>query len=492
MIVPSIEEYRQLAASGRRIPVYCDLLADMETPLGAYWKLAQDQNCSFLLESVTGGEHLARYSILGSRPRLTIRSRGNTIRRITRSGEQHIPLPPGEDPLAYVARELAGPEVLRVPGMPKFIGGAVGLVGYDFVRFIEDLPHRPPDDLEIDDVALHITDCVVVFDHARNLIRILALADGSDESYAQSVAEIERVAARLSRPLPELPASVGSNSVPISNQTREQYESAVRRVKEYIEQGDCIQAVLAQRLSVSTRAHPLTIYRALRSFNPSPYMFLVRFGDFDLVGASPELLVSLDGRTCRVRPIAGTRRRGASPEEDAQLEAELLADQKELAEHIMLVDLGRNDLGRVCRFGTVAVREKMAVERYSHVMHIVSEVTGELGAGRDAYDLLRATFPAGTVSGAPKVRAMEIIDELEPTSRGPYAGCVGYIGFDGAMDTAIAIRTILLKNGTGHVYAGAGIVFDSVPEREYDETLAKAEAALRALRQGSSGGRLGA
>lgn len=487
MPTPSKAEFLALSGGSRPTPVYLDLLADMETPLSAYWKLAHDETCSFLLESVTGGEQLARYSMLGVRPRLVIRSKGRKARLIGRSGEKSVAIEEGQDPLNLLEAELGPRTPNQLPGMPKFCGGAVGMLAYDLVRFLEKLPDGQRDDLNIDDMAMMIADKVVVFDHAKNLIKIIVLAAGTSESYDEACAEVERIAARLKSPLPPLPAARTSGGAVRSNQTQETFEHIVKRTIEYVAQGDGIQMVLSQRLETRTDSHPLTVYRALRSLNPSPYMFLLRFGDFDLVGASPEILVSLDGRTARSRPIAGTRARGKSAAEDEALAKELLADEKERAEHIMLVDLSRNDLGRVCDYGTVKVNELMVVERYSHVMHIVSDVTGRLREGATAFDLLRATFPHGTVSGAPKVRAMEIIDELEPTRRGPYAGSVGFIGIDGNMDMCITIRTILLKGGTAYIQAGAGIVYDSIPEKEYEETLNKAQAALRALEMAGDG-----
>jgi anthranilate synthase component 1 len=409
-----------------------------------------------------------------------LRCKDRQVRRITSEGIAESVLADDQDPLDVLAAELE-PDVVPVAGLPKFVGGAVGMLGYDLVRFFEHLPETATDDLGVDDMAMMICDSVVVFDHAKNLIRIVVLAEGTAEGYAAAEAEIERVLDRLRGPLPRLP-SKGTTPSPVgSNTTREAYERGVERIREYIAAGDGIQMVLSQRFSTPCRADPLSVYRALRSLNPSPYMYMLRFGDFDIVGASPELLVSLQDRTARVRPIAGTRRRGATEDEDRRLEAELLADEKERAEHIMLVDLGRNDLGRVCEYGTVTVGELMTVERYSHVMHIVSDVTGTLRADLDGLDLIRATFPAGTVSGAPKVRAMEIIEELEPNRRGCYAGAVGYVSATGDLDLAIAIRTIYLREGVAYVQAGAGIVYDSAPSREFEECLNKAQAALKAI-----------
>ncbi|MEA2553160.1 MAG: anthranilate synthase component [Fimbriimonadaceae bacterium] len=480
MLVPSRESYLAQTGGTRSMPVYREVLADLETPLSAYWKLAHDEDCSFLLESVTGGEQLARYSLLGVRPKAVLRTKGEKL-SWTRTGQKdESRLQPGQDPLS-VLQEAMPASPIAVPGLPVFVGGAVGMFAYDLVRFFERLPDSTEDDLQIDDLAMMLTDAVVVFDHAKNLIRVIVLADGSEAGYESASAEVVRILERLSEPAPALPHGEFESHEVTCNQTQEQFQSNVSRIREYIAAGDGIQMVPSLRLSTQVDAHPLTVYRALRSINPSPYMFLLRFGDFDLVGASPELLVSLHGRQARVRPIAGTRRRGATPEQDNELAQDLLQDEKERAEHIMLVDLGRNDLGRVCTYGSITVNELMVIERYSHVMHIVSDVTGELPADKTAFDLLRATFPAGTVSGAPKVRAMQIIDELEPTRRGPYAGSVGFFSATGDMDMCITIRTILMKDGKAYVQAGAGIVYDSDPEKEYEECLNKARASLAAI-----------
>ncbi|MCH8978278.1 MAG: anthranilate synthase component I [Armatimonadetes bacterium] len=487
VLSPSRDEYLKQAELGGPIPIYRDVLADMETPLSAYWKLAHDETHSFLLESVTGGENLARYSMIGVRPRLVVRSKGRSVRLNQRGNQSQQELEDGEDPLAFIRREIKPVRAELLGDLPKFCGGAVGMISYDYARFVEDLPDSTEDDLEMDDVAMLIVDSMVVFDHAKNLVRIVALADGTDDGYDDAKAEIERIRSRLLGPIPPLPTYKGGPSEVTSNIDRETFEAAVRKVINYIGAGDCIQAVPSIRFETEVGTHSLTVYRALRSLNPSPYMFYIRFGDFDIVGASPELLVGLSGRTARVRPIAGTRPRGDTPEADLRLEVDLLQDEKERAEHIMLVDLGRNDLGRVCEYGTVEVDELMVVERYSHVMHIVSSVTGVLREGMDGIDLVRACFPAGTVTGAPKVRAMEIIDELEGTRRGLYAGAIGYLSATGEVDLAIAIRTILMKDGKAYVQAGAGIVYDSVPSREYDECTDKAKAALRAIEIAQSG-----
>lgn len=468
VISPGLDEFLAAADPGFTSPVWADLLADVETPLSAYWKLAHDEAFSFLLESVTGGEQLARYSIIGVRPKEVLRAKGS-------------PESPLNDLRAYLAPGKP------TPGMPKFMGGAVGFLGYDIVRYYENLPNPPPDDLIVDDMAMMITDAIVVFDHAKNIIRIIVNAEPTAEGYEDARRKIVRIADRLREPLPALPSGSFAPHPVESNMPREDFEAAVQKIRQYIGEGDGIQMVFAQRFSTPIEAHPLTVYRALRSLNPSPYMFLLRFGDCEVVGASPEILVSLADGVARVRPIAGTRWRGATPEEDHALADELLRDEKERAEHIMLVDLGRNDLGRVCDVGSVEVEELMVIERYSHVMHIVSDVSGRLSAGKDAIDLVAATFPAGTVSGAPKVRAMEIIDELEPTRRGLYAGAVGYFGNDGDSDLCIAIRTIFIKDGMAYVQAGGGIVYDSDPTKEYEESCNKARACLLAIERAQRG-----
>jgi anthranilate synthase component I len=467
--------------------VYHDVLADIETPVSAYWKLAHDQVHSFLLESVTGGENVSRYSYIGVRPKLVLRTKNRSVRRILGDVVEELDLPMGKDPLDLLKAEMLTEPPIRVEGLPEFSGGAVGMLSYDIVRFFERLPYTTTDDRNIDDLSMMLADTVVVFDHAKNQVRVVVTTDGSEAGYDAAEREIAWVLDRLSQPLPPLPTGSFPTHEVQSNYTREQYEEVVRQVIGYVTRGDGIQVVPSQRLATKVDAHPLTVYRALRTINPSPYMFLLRFGDCDIVGASPELLVGLQGRKARVRPIAGTRWRGKTDEEDHALADELLADEKERAEHIMLVDLGRNDLGRVCEYGSVQVNDLMVVERYSHVMHIVSDVTGSLTEDKDAFDLFRACHPAGTVSGAPKVRAMQIIDEVEPTRRGLYAGSVGAFSHTGDLNTCIAIRTIFIKDGTAYVQAGGGVVYDSVPAKEYEETLNKARAALRAIEMAQRG-----
>lgn len=481
MFTPTPTEYRELAKSGQAVPISHEMLADIETPLGAYWKLVQGESHSFLLESVSGGEQVARFSIIGVRPKSVFRAKSGEITIQGRDITTNEPYPESGDPLEVLRRLLPKTEQSPDPSHPTFVGGAVGLISYDYVRTIENLPDSNPDELGVDDVAMMVTESVVLFDHAKNVITITVLADGSAEGYTRAVAEIERLKERLKHPLPPLP----DGSFPVhdvhQNISQEEFQDSVVKVKNYIVEGDCFQVVPSVRLATKVDAHPVTVYRALRSLNPSPFMYLLRFDDLDVVGASPELLVGLKSRQARVRPIAGTRPRGASSQEDFWLAEELLADEKERAEHIMLVDLGRNDLGRVCNFGTVKVQDMMVVEKYSHVMHIVSDVIGQLNDEFDGIDLVRATFPAGTLSGAPKIRAMEIIDEVEKSRRGLYGGSVGYFSANGDIDLAIAIRTILLKDGIGYVQAGGGVVFDSDPQLEYQEARNKAKAALRAI-----------
>ena len=487
MVTPSREEYAKLAEKGGPIPVTLDVLADTTTPLGAYWKISHDETYSFFLESVTGGEQVARYSFMGARPRSVLRAKNGDVTLETSEGHVVVNRSGVEDPLVLLREELPAVREELTVGLPKFLGGAVGMVAYDYVRTIEKLERTTEDDLDVPDVAMLVTDSVVAFDHAKNIYRIIALADGSPDGYDRAVAEVERLRSRLLGPLPKLPSGQYPVHPVVANVSQDEFEANVRRIIEYIGAGDGLQMLASVRFQTQLDAHPLTLYRALRSLNPSPYMFTFRMGDFDIVGASPELLVGLEGRTARVRPIAGTRWRGATPEEDAKLAEDLLADQKERAEHVMLIDLGRNDLGRVCDYGTVVVDDMMVVERYSHVMHIVSQVHGHLRDGLDSVDLLRASFPAGTVTGAPKVRAMQVIEELETSRRGLYGGAVGYFSQNGDLDTAIALRTVFIKDGQAYVQAGAGIVWDSVPGYEWRECGNKARACLRAIESAQAG-----
>jgi anthranilate synthase component 1 len=471
MVTPSKPEFLKLAEQGNLIPVYREILADVETPLSAYQKL-QATGPSFLLESVEGGEHLGRYSFLGVQPRHLIRVDGRA----------------GEDPLRAVERAMSRFKPVTLPGLPRFTGGAVGFIGYEYVHHIEPTVPRPGrDDLRTPTLCFMITDTILIFDRVSQTIKILSNAHvtGKPEpAYELACAKIDEILSRLRLPLATRPLEFG-REVPerkmSSNVEPATFMQNVVKAKEYIRSGDIIQVVLSQRFESPTRATALDVYRALRSVNPSPYMFLIDAGDVQLVGSSPEIHVRCEEGRVEIRPIAGTRRRGDTAEKDAALENELLADEKERAEHLMLVDLARNDIGRVCDFGSVCVPEFMVVERYSHVMHIVSGVEGRLQTGRSPYDLMRATFPAGTVSGAPKVRAMQIISELEQSQRGPYAGAVGYFSFSGNLDSAITIRTVLLKEGRAFVQAGAGIVADSDPQREFEETVNKARGMIKAI-----------
>jgi anthranilate synthase component 1 len=487
---PSFEEFRALAAGAGVVPVWREFLFDVDTAVTAYTKLARPP-FGFLLESVVGGEQWARYSFLGSRPAAAWRLHGDRVSWWT--AEQGWTPVPTTDPLADLHARLAAREPARVPGLPRLWSGAVGYFSYDIVRQIERLPNAPPDDLGLPDGLFIFTDVVLAIDNLRGRAMAIAAAHvqpGLEEAelrrcYEEAGRKAESVVQELAvaeGPSPlELAPEPKADPPFSSSSTRESYERSVERIKEYIRAGDAFQVVLSQRLGMELSASPFDLYRALRSLNPSPYLYFLELDGVTLVGSSPEVLVRLENGVVTVRPIAGTRPRGASPEEDRALAADLIADEKELAEHRMLVDLGRNDVGRVAEYGTVTVPDLMVVERYSHVMHLVSQVEGRLRAGLNAMDVFRACFPAGTVSGAPKIRAMEIIDELEPVRRGPYAGAVGYFGYGGQMmDTAITIRTVVVTEGHAYVQAGAGIVADSVPEREYEETLGKARALLRA------------
>ncbi len=491
MYSPSLDDVRKLASRGNLIPVTRVLPADLETPVSVYLKLRQPGKSSFLLESVEKGEQFGRYSFIGVDPPISLTLRGNQV-TVGGAGGAVLEQIQRDDPLSVLSQRLHQRRPIPLPDLPAFTGGVVGYWGYDVVRRFERLPATAEDDLDLPDAVFLLADNLVIFDHVKHRLIVLANArlDGDiTAAYADAVARIEHIVAQLAQPLdpPALP-DVRNDDRWESNKSQEVYEAMVRRAKEYIVAGDIFQVVLSQRLSKRTQADPFAIYRALRMTNPSPYMFFLDLpGDLRLIGASPEMHVRLEGGVAQVRPIAGTRWRGATPEEDARLAEELLADPKERAEHIMLVDLARNDLGRVCRYGTVKTPVMMAVERYSHVMHIVSDVVGELNEGLDAFDLLRATFPAGTVSGAPKVRAMEIIEELEGVRRGPYAGAVGYIGYDGPMDTCITIRTIVMQDDVCHVQAGAGIVADSDPTYEYNETHNKARALAVAVERAEKG-----
>jgi anthranilate synthase component 1 len=484
------EQFAALQAQGyNRIPVVREVLADLDTPLSVYLKLV-DGPYGYLFESVQGGEKWGRYSIIGLPCRTRLEVRGEQVRLIGENGEETVET---DDPLAFVESFRARFRVPELPGLPRFHGGLVGYFGYDTVGYIEPRLRNPdkPDPLGTPDILLMVSDEVVVFDNLAGRMYIVVHADvEAGQTLADVEARIDALYRRMQtgapRPVPR-PLRAVHESDFVSGFTEAGFKAAVERIKQYILDGDCMQVVLSQRLSIPFSARPLDLYRALRGLNPSPYMYFLDLDEFQIVGSSPEILVRLEEGEITVRPIAGTRRRGHTEEEDRALEAELLADPKELAEHLMLIDLGRNDVGRVARVGTVRLTEKMVVERYSHVMHIVSNVMGELREGLSAMDVLRATFPAGTVSGAPKIRAMEIIDELEPVKRGIYAGAVGYLAWNGNMDTAIAIRTAVIKGGQLHIQAGAGVVADSRPELEWKETMNKGRAVFRAVALAEAG-----
>jgi anthranilate synthase component 1 len=480
--------FRELAAQGyNRVPVVLETFADLDTPLSLYLKLANEPY-TYLLESVVGGERFGRYSFIGLASRSRLEVRGHACLEIVHGREERRSNV--DDPLAYVQEYLARFRVPRDPRLPRFSGGLVGYFGYETVHYIERRVGGKPkaDPLGVPDILLLVSEEIAIVDNLAGKLLLVVYADpGEQGAYARARARLAELLQRLRAPV-AIPADTRAASEPaVSGFGREAYHLAVERAKKYIYEGDIMQVVPSQRMSKRFRATPLALYRALRTLNPSPYMFYFDFAEFHVVGASPEILVRLEGDAVTVRPIAGTRRRGATPEEDAALADELLRDAKERAEHIMLVDLGRNDVGRVAQTGSVRVTEKMVIERYSHVMHIVSNVEGKLTPGLKAMDVLRATFPAGTVSGAPKVRAMEIIDELEPVKRGVYAGAVGYLDFHGNMDVAIALRTALVKDGMLHVQAGGGVVADSEPEAEWQETQNKAKALLRAAEMAESG-----
>ena len=523
-------EFQRLAERGNLVPVWREILADVETPVSAFLKLRGAENGSastrgdaeradaksdsadastrtvaeresdgarrspaFLLESVEGGENLARYSFMGVSCRATIRTKNREAWLGEYSqgafSETKTELEEGRDPLHLVQDMMARYRFVEVPGLPRFCGGAVGFLGYDLVRFFEKLPDAPRDDRELDDCHLLLTDTLLIFDNVRHTIKILnnALVENDvraayDEACAKIDATISKLRENVAAPS-FIPLELDSEpETPPSNfSTRKDFEAAVQKCINYIHAGDCVQVVPSQRFSLPLGAPPFSVYRALRHVSPAPYMFFLDFGSVQLIGASPEILVSENEGAVRTRPLAGTRRRGRTREEDEALELELLADPKERAEHVMLVDLHRNDIGRVCEYGSVEVDELLVVERFSHVMHIVSNIVGKLRADKTAFDLLRASFPAGTLSGAPKVRAMQIIDQVEPTRRGPYGGAIGYFSFSGNVDTCITLRTIVAQNGTAYVQAGGGVVADSVPADEYEETRNKARAALRAI-----------
>ena len=497
---PSYPEFKKRAKGARIVPIYRQLIADTLTPVSAFQKLGLSGR-AFLLESADGGEKMARYSFLGVEPFIEVKGCGNRVEVLRGTSKEILET---KDPLGVLeglVRELSRPHSRNRPiggGPATLSAGAVGYVSYDAVRFVEKLPSRTVDDLQLPDLLFMFFDSLVIFDHLNKTIKVVSNAHLEDkvagplpskkdpsQAYQEATKKIDSIIERLRTPILTLSDDIttdGEVTLPFSsNFKKKDFLQAVQRCKEYIRAGDVFQVVLSQRLDVKTQASPFNIYRALRVINPSPYMFYLDLGELKLIGSSPEVMVKVEEGKITVRPIAGTRKRGLNEEEDTRLEKELLADPKERAEHIMLVDLGRNDVGRVAEYGSVSLGDRMVIEKYSHVMHITSSVTGRLREDKGAFDTLKACLPAGTLSGAPKVRAMEIIEELEPTRRGPYGGAVGYVDFSGNMDTCITIRTIVLKGDTAYIQAGAGIVADSVPEREYDETLNKAKGLLKAI-----------
>ena len=490
---PDFEDFGKLAEPGRTIPVYRELLSDALTPVSAYRRLSESEH-AFLLESVVGGERIARNSFLGVDPAAVFRAKGNQV-EITKAGKTQKSDSP--DPLKDLEELLVSYQGIHLPNLPRFTGGAVGYASYDVVRYYEgeSLPNPPHDDRGLPDLLFGLYDSMVIFDHVYKTIKVLCNAhvgsEGAEAAYKRACETVDLMVEKLKSPadtaLKEISSEPAESLSYESNFTKDKYLAVVEACKEYIRAGDIFQVVPSQRLTVDLTVEPFDVYRALRMVNPSPFMFLLKSPDCVLIGSSPEIMCRVEDGVVTNRPLAGTRRRGKTEAEDKELEKELLADPKERAEHVMLVDLGRNDVGRVAQAGTVALSDLMSIERYSHVMHICSNVTGKLRPGQTAFDALRATLPVGTVTGAPKVRAMQIIDEFEPTRRGPYAGAVGYIDYAGNMDTCIALRTIVVHKGKAHVQAGGGVVADSVPELEYEETLNKARALLRAIQLAQSG-----
>ncbi len=488
MLHPDFEEFERLSQKGNLIPVYREILADTYTPVTAFLKLGGSP--SFLLESVEGGEKWARYSFLGSRPAKILKGRGRRVEIL--EGMNAPRIIETENPVEVIKAEITAYRPVEVKGLPRFFGGLVGYIGYDMVQFFETIELKAKDGIGLPDFFLMVTDTMLVFDSLKQKIKVVSNAhvDGGDRKkiYAESVQKIDEIISRLKTPVQGTNVGTAVTEAGfISNIPKDGFLSSVENAKEYVMAGDIVQVVLSQRFERSSQVNPFDIYRALRVINPSPYMYYLDIGEGQIVGSSPEILVRVENRKIVLRPIAGTRRRGETDLADKELEEELKRDPKEIAEHIMLVDLGRNDVGRVAKVGSVKVTDLMAVERYSHVMHLVSNVEGDLKDGLDSFDVLGACFPAGTVSGAPKVRAMEIIDELEPAQRGPYAGAVGYLSYSGNLDMCITIRTLVIKDNKVYVQAGAGIVADSVPEKEYTETVNKAKGMMKAVDMAEEG-----
>jgi anthranilate synthase component 1 len=490
MYYPDFEAFERLAKVGNLIPIYREVLADTETPVSALMKLYSKPHV-FLLESVEGGEKWGRYTFLGSDAHMIFKVKGENV-LVQENGQIHGYKHEG-DPMRFLKGLLHIYRPIPVDGLPRFYGGAVGFLSYDMVRYFEKLPDRTKEDLKTDDAIFLVTDTLMIFDNVRHTIKVVACAvtEGREDLrsvYDEAAKKIDGMIAILRAPVEkaEIHREAGEDGPPQSNMTPEYFRAMVKRAKDYIVSGDVIQVVLSQRFQRENRVDPVDLYRALRYINPSPYLFFLKLEDLILIGSSPEVMVRLEEGVVELRPIAGTRKRGKDEQEDRSLSDELLQDPKERAEHVMLVDLGRNDLGRIARIGSVQVDQFMAVERYSHVMHLVSHIQAHVSSDKDAFDVLKATFPAGTLTGAPKIRAMEIIDELEPSRRGPYGGAVGYLSYTGNMDFCITIRTMVIKDGRIYIQAGAGIVADSDPEAEYQETLNKAMGMMEAIRMASS------
>ena len=488
MYYPTLKEFIKKSKKGNLIPVYREILADFETPVSAFTKI-DTGDYAYLLESAEKGEKLGRYSFLGSNPSLIFKSKGKRV-EIIKDGKKEVRKV--SDPLIALKKLMAQYKFVKVKELPRFIGGMVGYLSYDMVRFFEKLPAKNPDDLNLPDAIFLLTDTILIFDHLEHKIKVISNAHvkkNPKRAYQEAIAKIEDLISQLKKPV-RTGSRVKGQGLRVkikSNFTKEAFKKSVRKAKEYIKAGDIIQVVPSQRLETKITVDPFDIYRALRTINPSPYMYYLKCKDLKLVGSSPEILVRLEEGVVEVRPIAGTRHRGKTLREDKTLGKELLAHPKDKREHMMLVDLGKRDLRKVSRPGSVRVNELMSIEKYSHVMHIVSDITGRLRKNKDSFDVLRSNFPAGTVVGAPRKRALEIIEELEPVRRGPYAGAVGYFSFSGNLDTCITIRTIVIKKNQAYIQAGAGIVADSIPEREYQETMNKAKALIKAIEMAERG-----
>lgn len=487
-ILPSYNEVKKLSKKGNVLPIYTEILADMETPISAYLKIAQNEDYSFLLESVSGENKFARYTFLGSNPYIKVKAKDDKITFYKNGEIEEFDIEEGKDPLSYVKQLMQDYLPVKLEGLPNFVGGAVGYMGYDIVKYFENIEDTNKNVVDVPDLFFMLTDTIIVFDRFKQKLLIVCNLfldenDNLEKVYENGKKKIKKLYDKLQGNIKRNYLEDSKKEYEIkSNFKKEEFCESVEKAVEYIKKGDIFQVVLSQRFYTDYEGDSFEVYRKLRSINPSPYMFYLDFKEFQIVGASPEILVKLEGDKITLRPIAGTRKRGKTVEEDIALEQELLNDEKELAEHVMLIDLGRNDVGKISKYGTVKVTEKMVIEKYSHVMHIVSSVQGTIKDNKDGFDLLRSTFPAGTLSGAPKIRAMEIIEELENDKRGIYGGAIGYFSFNGDLDSCITIRTLLMKDKKAYMQAGAGIVYDSVPKKEYQETENKIAAVIKALK----------